>query len=417
MYVTLKQKNISYDCEVLPDSGTSRTIINKAIVDKIGFQIKKGNKSKISACNDTSLRCVGSVNLKLLYKGDYIRVEALVTPCLSENMLVSYNDLIRLGILNELFPEPIHRIKASATSNLDFDELCNEFKDVFDEDTVSPLKGDPMEIHLNKDDPSYKPIHVTTARKVPLHFQAEADKTLTLFLESGVIERVPTTEHVEWCSPGFFVPKPNGKVRLVVDYGAINKFIARPVHPFPSPRDILKDIKPESKWFMKLDATQGYYQIPLANDSKNFTCFLLPSGRYRFTRAPMGMSSSSDGFCDKSDHVFRPVPDLLKIVDDALIQAPTKQELLRKFKIALECCRSNNLNLSRKKLQFGTEIEFAGHIITESGTKPCPARTKAITEFPRPKDITQLRGFLGLVNQLAFLSRICPKSLNPYVIC
>ena len=147
-------------------------------------------------------------------------------------------------------------------------------------------------------------MRITSARKVPLHFQDEADKTLQWFLDSEVIEPVPNSETTEWCSPGFFVAKNNGKVRLVVDYQEINKHKQRPVHPFPSPRDIVKDIKPESKWFLKLDATQGYYHIPLDEESRNLTTFLLPSGRYRFTRAPMGLSPNSDGFCVKSDKFY-----------------------------------------------------------------------------------------------------------------
>jgi hypothetical protein len=93
--------------------------------------------------------------------------------------------------------------------------LMKEFKDVLEVDTITPLTGDPMQIHFKRDDPSYRPIRVSHHRKVPLHFQEEADKTLKWFLDSGVIVPVPPTENVEWVSPGFFVAKPNGKVRLV----------------------------------------------------------------------------------------------------------------------------------------------------------------------------------------------------------
>jgi hypothetical protein len=83
------------------------------------------------------------------------------------------------------------------------DSLMKEFKDVFEADEITPLTGAPMQIHLKRDDPSYKPIRVSHHRKVPLHFQEEADKTLKWFLDSGVIVPVPPTENVEWVSPGF----------------------------------------------------------------------------------------------------------------------------------------------------------------------------------------------------------------------
>jgi hypothetical protein len=49
----------------------------------------------------------------------------------------------------------------------------------------------------------------------------------------------------------------------------------------------------------------------------------------------MGMKNSNDVFCHKKDNIFAAVPDLLKIVDDALLQAATEEELLVKLRIAL----------------------------------------------------------------------------------
>jgi hypothetical protein len=105
-----------------------------------------------------------------------------------------------------------------------------------------------MQIYLMREDPNYKPTRTSTSRSVPLHFKKEADKTLDWFLKSGVIVPVLPHERVEWCSPGFFIAKPNGKCRLVVHIWDINLFINRPVHPFPSARDVVKNIKPDSKW-------------------------------------------------------------------------------------------------------------------------------------------------------------------------
>jgi hypothetical protein len=68
------------------------------------------------------------------------------------------------------------------------------------------------------------------------------------------------------------------------------------VHPFPSPRDAVKNIKPESQWFCSFDALSGYYQIQLDEESSFLTTFLLPQGRFCFLGAPMGMKNSSDVF-------------------------------------------------------------------------------------------------------------------------
>ena len=55
--------------------------------------------------------------------------------------------------------------------------------------------------------------------------------------------------------------------------------------------------------FKKLEATHGYFQIPLDEEASRLTKFLLPSGRYHYLRAPMGLSSSSNEWCRHSDHV------------------------------------------------------------------------------------------------------------------
>ena len=90
--------------------------------------------------------------------------------------------------------------------------------------------------------------------------------------------------------------QPNN-VRMVTDFTKLNLHVERPVHPFPSVDDIVKAIPPSAKFFAKMDAVHGYFQLALDDDSSYLTTFLLPSGRYRYLRAPMGLSASSDEWC------------------------------------------------------------------------------------------------------------------------
>jgi hypothetical protein len=86
----------------------------------------------------------------------------------------------------------------------------------------------------------------------------------------------------------------------------------------------------------------------------------------------MGMKNSSDVFCHRTDNIFAAVPDILKILDVALLKAPTEEELLLKLRIALTSCREGNLTLSREKECWGQEISFAGYIIGDKGVFPDP---------------------------------------------
>ena len=315
----------------LPDTGANKTLISSQVLDTMQIPYNSPSntrKHKIIAANNTSLKFTGTFYLLLFFEGKTFPIHALVCSDLHEDLLISWKDLQRIGSISRDFPYTdslLRPCQAKTSTSVDsIDTLLAEFSDVFSDEAITPMQGAPMHVHIRRTDPAYKPLKIKTARKTPKHFQKEAEKLIKQLLDSGVIVKVPTTENVEWCSPGFFVPKPNGKVRLVTDYRQINTFIDRPVHPFPSCRNILRGLKPDSKWFLKFDAIQGYFQIKLDDESSRLTTFLVESGRYRFTRAPMGLSPSSDYFCERSDLAFATVPDLLKIVDDGLLQAPTK---------------------------------------------------------------------------------------------
>ena len=156
-----------------------------------------------------------------------------------------------------------------------------------------------MKIFLKNDSIPYR---VSSPRPIALRFQEAAHAEIAKHIASGVI--VPCDEPTDWCSPAFFVPKGDGKhVRLVTDYSKLNKFVVRPVHPFPLLSDIIQSVPSLAAYFAKLDATHGYFQLPLDKDASRLTTFILPSGRYRFLRAPMRLSSSSDEWCRHSDRV------------------------------------------------------------------------------------------------------------------
>ena len=74
---------------------------------------------------------------------------------------------------------------------------------------------------------------------------------------------------------------------------------------------------------------------------------------------------------------------------------------MERTRVILNRCKEHNITISRKKLELGTELGFAGHIVSHNGIRPDDDKYKAIKEFPTPKNIKDLRSFLGLANQLA----------------
>ena len=197
------------------------------------------------------------------------------------------------------------------------------------------MKRPPMHTYLREDIPIV-PMRVMTTSQVPIHQTEAAQALVDRLVKDGVL--MQENEPTEWISRGLFVPKPNKGVRLVTDFRQLNKYVKRPVHPFPSASEIMQHLKPDSRVFCKMDATQGYFQMPLDEPSSKLTTFLLPSGCYRYLRSPMGLNASSDEWCYSSDQLVHGLPYAQKIVDDILIEAPDLKLLFKRIRDILKRC-------------------------------------------------------------------------------
>ena len=384
--------------DVIPDSGSSRTVVPLKIAKQYSWKFSPSNES-IFAVNDTPVKCNGRIDLSISYKGKTAKVDALVSSSLDKDILISWHDLVNLAILPHNFPEQVRSIRNDdVLDEKSLSNLVEKYSDVLsDELKDTPINCSPFKIEMKEHAIARK---FLAARKVPLHYEEEAKAFIDKMLSDGVIKR--QEQPSKWVSPAFFVPKPNGKLRLVVDFKAsgLNNAIKRRVHPFPSASDIMKSIRPDSKWFLKCDAVQGYHQVPLDEESQALTTFILPFGVFYFTRAPMGLAGSGDEFCSRTDEIFVDL-DISKIVDDILIQGRTQEEVFQKFENLLQRCRKFGITLSRSKLLMAKEnLKFSGFVIGQSGISPDADKVESLRKFPTPTDITSLRSFLGLANQL-----------------
>ena len=108
----------------------------------------------------------------------------------------------------------------------------------------------------------------------------------------------------------------------------------------------------------------------------------------------MGLSSTGDVWCHKSDEAIQGLPNTAKIVDDIITAASSIEEL----KTTLREIFVNARQISERKFQIADSMTFAGYKVSADGVKPDPARLEAIKNFPVPTDVTGVRSFLGLAN-------------------
>merc|ERR1711873_342282 len=137
----------------------------------------------------------------------------------------------------------------------------------------------------------------------------------------------------------------------------------------------------------------GYHQIPISNKSRNWFCFALEAGLYRYCRAPMGYKGSSHYFNRIVQKIFEDITSTHIEVDDILSEGETIEECLATLKQILLRCREWGIKLARHKLEFGREVDFAGtHIGGKDGFRPTTAKIEGIINMSDP---TSIDTFLG----------------------
>ena len=138
---------------------------------------------------------------------------------------------------------------------------------------MGEYKGEPARIHV---DESVRPV-AQPHRRIPFHVRKQVEDKLRQLENEDIIERAegPTP----WVSPIVVVPKPSkqNEIRICVDMRSLNQAIIRERHVIPTIDDVVSDLN-GCKVFSKIDLNQGYHQIPLHPDSRQFTRSLLMLG-------------------------------------------------------------------------------------------------------------------------------------------
>ena len=280
----------------------------------------------------------------------------------------------------------------------EFPEVLRSHEDFDEGEIFPPMKDATMKINLK---PDATPFAIHTPRNIPYALRDKTKKALDTMVAQGIIAPVPDDYVTTWVHPMVSVLKKNGEVRITTDLSHLNRQVIRNTHPFDSPKDVLRRVSPGAKFYSKMDNLSGYHQIPLDEASQHLTCFITPWGKYVYKRSPMGYIGSSDSFCRNGDKIIENVDNCGKVVDDILVWDHDYQAHIdRVFKILCKCS-DNNSTMNKEKFIFAVpETDFCGNIVSESGIRADPEKVKAIQEFPVPNNITDLRSFFGLVNQL-----------------
>ena len=268
-----------------------------------------------------------------------------------------------------------------------------KYADVFDDGTSK--YGAAKDVQHVIDTGNAKPISQPPHRVSPTERAVIREMTSDM-LKRGAIQ--PSTS--PWASPVVLVKKKDGKQRFCIDFRKLNQVTTRDVYPIPRIDDCLHALGGNA-FFSTFDLFAGYWQITMSEIDRQKTAFIVDSGLYEFNVMPFGLTNATATFQRYMDLVLAGLKwsSLLVYLDDICVFANTLTEHLQRMEEMFLRLRKFRLKLNASKCYIlRKEFTYLGHIITAEGISADPKKIEAVLKMPTPKNLKQLRSFLGKCN-------------------
>lgn len=217
--------------------------------------------------------------------------------------------------------------------------------------------------------------------------------------------RKSESDYVSWISLSL---KKNGKWRVCVDLREVNNVTIADKYPLPTIPELLRAIQ-GSKYFVALDLKGGYWQIPLAEDSKKYTAFACHRGLFEFNVMPFGLTNAPATFQRVMNNMlgdFRH-KGVLVYLDDILIHSEKYAESMELLDTVLARLKEWRLKLNlQKSYFFPPKLNYLGQVITEGEIRPNLDKVRALGHVKVPQTLQEVRSLIGF---LTYYSQYIPK--------
>ena len=257
-----------------------------------------------------------------------------------------------------------------------------------------PLGSTQLAKHYIKLKENATPVYIP-AYRLPHSQRAGVQAQIKEMLDEGVIE----PSHSPWNSPLFLVPKKDSTFRPVIDFRRVNDLTEDERFPLPVLKDVLTSLGKGNQVFSTIDLLSGYWQVPLAEESRPITAFSTPQGHFQWRVMPFGLKNAPICFSRLMGQIFGDLvgKNVFVYLDDIIIFDKNVDSHFQTLTEVMKRLTQAGLKIKTSKCVFlKRSISFLGHRVDAEGIHTLDDKIKAIKNFPQPTTVENVRSFLGL---------------------
>ena len=256
--------------------------------------------------------------------------------------------------------------------------------------------------------PPWGPIYPMSAHQLDL-----LDKYLKKMLQQGKISQSKSPAGAPAGAPIMFVPKPDGSMRLCVDYRQLNKLTIANQYPLPLTNE-LRDRVAGAMIFTKLDLRDGYHLLWIKEGDEWTAAFRTRYGHYEYKVMPFGLVNAPGTFQAMMNKILRNFLDHGVVVNlnNKLICSETEEEhiaLVKKVPAPLE---EYHPAVSTTKSVFHVNVvEFLGYMVAVDGVAMSERKVPDIKDWKHPRSVKEVQICIGFAyfyrRIIKHFSKIC----------
>ena len=147
--------------------------------------------------------------------------------------------------------------------------------------------------------------------------------------------------------------------------------------------------------------------MPIDEESRKLLVVNTPRALFRYTTLPYGVSSAPGIFQCLMENVLQCIPNVIVYIDDILVTGANEEEHLKTLSLVLDRLEKDGFRGQKSKCKFMVpSVLYLGHLIDQFGLHPLQEKVKVVKEAPSPKNVSEIKSYLGL---LMCYSKVLPN--------